>query len=64
MPAKAGVHLRLRWESRANLDSGPGSSPGQALRRNDEMKGLVPATNSEPLGLNILNDLNALYSHS
>jgi len=38
MPAKAGIHLRFRWQAKENLDSGPGSSPGQALRRNDERK--------------------------
>ena len=38
MPAKAGIHLRFRWKAKENLDSGPGSSPGQALRRNDERK--------------------------
>ena len=38
MPAKAGIHLRFRWQATEDLDSGPGSSPGQALRRNDERK--------------------------
>jgi iron(III) transport system substrate-binding protein len=35
-PAKAGIHLRLRCKLKENLDSCPGSGPGQALRRNDE----------------------------
>ena len=30
MPAKAGIHLRLRWPAKENLDSG--------LRRNDQTK--------------------------
>ena len=38
MPAKAGIHLRFRWQAKENVDSGPGSGPGQALRRNDERK--------------------------
>jgi hypothetical protein len=38
MPGKAGIHLRFRWKAKENLDSGPGSRPGQALRRNDEWK--------------------------
>ena len=38
MPAQAGIYLRLHYIDKANLDSGPGSSPGQALRRNDERK--------------------------
>jgi len=36
MPAQAGIHLRARFKAKRNLDSGPGSSPGQALRRNDD----------------------------
>jgi hypothetical protein len=36
MPAQAGNHLRAPCKARENLDSGPGSSPGQALRRNDD----------------------------
>lgn len=39
-------HRRLR-----NLDSGPGSCPGQALRRNDEREVGFESTSSEPLGL-------------
>ena len=35
-PAKDGIHLRLRCKLKENLDSCPGSGPGQALRRNDE----------------------------
>jgi len=38
MPAQAGIHLRFRRKAEENLDSCPGSSPGQALRRNDERK--------------------------
>ena len=30
MPAKAGIHLRFRWQGKENLDSG--------LRRNDQTK--------------------------
>ncbi len=30
MPAKAGIHLRFRWQAKEDLDSG--------LRRNDERK--------------------------
>ena len=30
MPAKAGIHLRFRWQAKKNLDSG--------LRRNDQTK--------------------------
>jgi hypothetical protein len=36
MPAQAGIHLRARCKATENLDSGPGSGPGQALRRNDD----------------------------
>jgi hypothetical protein len=36
MPAQAGIHLRARFKAKRNLDSGPGSSPGLALRRNDD----------------------------
>ena len=36
MPAQAGIQLRCRWQSKENLDSGPGAGPGLALRRNDE----------------------------
>ena len=36
MPAQAGIHLGARCKAKRNLDSGPGSSPGQALRRNDD----------------------------
>ncbi len=35
MPVRAGMHFGFR-ELEENLDSGPGSGPGQALRRNDE----------------------------
>ena len=42
MPAQAGIHLRFRWKAKENLDSGPGSSPGQALRRNDEKMSRLP----------------------
>ena len=37
--AQAGFRLRFRWQAKENLDSGPGSGPGQALRRNDETQG-------------------------
>ncbi|MNC86420.1 hypothetical protein D3C83_20770 [compost metagenome] len=33
MPAKAGIHLRFRWQANEDLDSG--------LRRNDEKKSLL-----------------------
>src|SRR6185295_14090664 len=33
MPAKAGIHLRFRWKTKENLDSG--------LRRNDERESLL-----------------------
>jgi hypothetical protein len=36
MPAQAGIDLRARCQVKRNLDSGPGSGPGQALRRNDD----------------------------
>jgi hypothetical protein len=42
MPAKAGIHLRACCKAKENLDSGPGSSPGQVLRRNDGRKGRLP----------------------
>jgi len=35
-PAQAGIHLRARCKAKENLNSGPGSRPGQALRRNDD----------------------------
>jgi len=35
MPAQAGIHLGVGCNSPETLDSGPGSSPGQALRRGD-----------------------------
>jgi hypothetical protein len=38
MPAQAGICLCLCCKAKKSLDSGPGSSPGQALRRNDESK--------------------------
>jgi len=38
MPAQAGIHLQRRGKAKENLDSGPGSSPGQALRWNDGKK--------------------------
>jgi len=42
MPAKAGIHLRMFCKAKKNLDSGPGSGPGQALRRNDGRKSRLP----------------------
>ena len=52
MPAKAGIHLWFRWQGKEDLDSGPGSGPGQALRRNDERKSrlLVDAFRTSRLG--------------
>ena len=38
MPAKAGIHLRFCCRAKKTWISGPGSSPGQALRRTDEGK--------------------------
>ena len=34
MPAQAGIHLCSFLPGQKHLDSGPGSGPGQALRRN------------------------------
>jgi hypothetical protein len=43
MPAKAGIHLQLRWKGKENLDSG--------RRRNDDKEeSIFRSTNSEPFG--------------
>jgi len=68
MPAKAGIHLRFRWQAKENLDSGPGSSPGQALRRNDERKSRLivdefstPRLGAEGHSVFVLDDVQAAF---
>ena len=51
MPAQAGIHLRSCWKAKKNLDSGPGSSPEQALRRNDERRRRLSVDKFNPLGV-------------
>jgi hypothetical protein len=48
MPVHTGIHLGARFVHGSpvkNLDSGPGSSPGQALRRNGRKRSRLPVDN-------------------